>query len=601
MIREIRRGWALAAPRERRRLTIVSVYGILVAILDTIALLLLFLLINVLLGQPVSGLTEALLPADYADDRYGTALILLVIAAALFTARSLLSVLGLWLTIGAANAAQVELLSRLLAGHARAPHLTRLERSPSETLRTVLMSVDQVMAGIVASSVSLLSDAAIVGAVVVGMTLASPLVALTVAVYFLVIAVLWVRVVRKGLAERGRLIQERSEARYRFVLQGIAAAKELQLRGRTQFYADEAVAQTRAMNAAARGAGVVSGSLRYLLETALVIGAVLIVAVAGVAGGSDAALPAVGLVLAAAFRLLPALNRVLFLSNQVQYNSPALDLVEAEVATYCAPRDTSAEQVVASLPLRRELRLESVTFCYPTRVDPALRDVTLSVRRGESIGIVGPTGSGKSTLLDVLLGLLEPDQGRVTLDGEPLAQCREGWQRSIGYVPQDVYLVNDTMRSNVALGWRGEEIDEDAVREAIRLAELDSVVDELPHGLDSIVGDRGVRLSGGQRQRVGLARALYVRPSVLVLDEATSNLDTPTEQRIVETLTGLHSDLTKIVVTHRVSTVRDCDRIYYLDRGVIRAEGTYLELKALVPEFGEVELEDTAQLAARSR
>ena len=592
MIAEVRHAWALAGRPERRRLKLVAAYGVVIAALDTVALLMLFVLINVLLDQPLGGFATALLPSDYdsGDIRYRTALVLLVLTGMLFVVRSLLSVLGLWLTIGASNAAQADLISRLLVGHARAPHLVRLGRNSSETLRTVLGSVDQVMSGIVASSVSLVSDGAIVAAVLLGLALASPLVALTVSAYFFVIAVIWIRVVRGGLTRRGRIIQLLAEERFRFVLQGIAAAKELQLRGRTLFYADAAAARTRRMLAASRGASVVNGSLRYFLETALVVGAALVVLVAGTAGGRDAALPAVGLVLAAAFRLVPALNRVLFLVNQVQYNGPALQVVEAEVETYCTA-DPDALQAdatpVTAIPLERELRVEGVTFCYPTRIEPALRDVAFSVRRGESLAIVGPTGSGKSTLLDIVLGLLDPATGRVTVDGVPLASCREEWQRSIGYVPQEVYLVDDTLRANIALGWRGPEIDEKAVREAVHLAQLDSVVEGLPDGLETVVGERGIRLSGGQRQRLGLARALYVRPTVLVLDEATSNLDTATEQRIVETLTGLRGSLTTLVVAHRVSTVRDCDCIVYLDNSSVRAIGTFEEVKASVPEFAE--------------
>ena len=285
-----------------------------------------------------------------------------------------------------------------------------------------------------------------------------------------------------------------------------------------------------------------NGSLRYMLETSLVIGAVLVVAVAGLASGSAAALPAVGLVLAGAFRLLPALNQILFLTNQVQFNSSATDFVEQELQTFgaFAHEPTLADQrVVAPLRFERELRLDGVTFRYPTRAEPALRGVSFAVRPGESLGIVGPTGSGKSTLLDVILGMLEPDAGSVTVDGAPLAERREAWQRSIGYVPQDVYLVDDTLRANVALGWYGDEIDDERVIEAIRLAGLEDVVAALPDGLETVVGERGVRLSGGQRQRVGLARALYTRPSVLVLDEATSNLDHGTERHIVETLAAL--------------------------------------------------------------
>ena len=327
-----------------------------------------------------------------------------------------------------------------------------------------------------------------------------------------------------------------------------------------------------------------------MLETSLVVGAVLVVGVAGLASGGAAALPAVGLVLAGAFRLLPALNQVLFLTNQVQFNSSSTGFVEGELRTFGVFADGSASRdrrAVPPLRLERELRLDGVTFQYPTRVEQALRGVSLVVRQGESLGIVGPTGSGKSTLLDVVLGTLEPKRGEVTVDGTPLGQRREAWQRSIGYVPQEVYLVDDTLRANVALGWYGDEIDDERVLEAIGLAGLEDVVAALPDGVETIVGERGVRLSGGQRQRVGLARALYTRPSVLVLDEATSNLDHGTEQHVVETLAALPRGTTMIIVTHRTTSVRRCDRILYLDAGVIRAEGTFDEVTASVPEFSD--------------
>ena len=587
-----RRAWALVRPRERRRLQLVALYGVLIAGLDTLALLLVYALINLLSGQPVTGVVRWLVDALQIDaaDRYRAALILLVITAVLFVARSGLSVLGLWLTVGAANAAQADLISRLLTGHAHAPQLLRLERNSSETLRTVLGSVDQVISGVVASSVALVANCAVAAAVALGLVLASPVVAVAITVYFALIAFVWARLVRGGLTRRGRQIQELNAERYKLVLQGISAAKELQLRGRAVFYADEAIARTRGMNTAARGAIVANGSLRYLLETSLVIGAVLVVAVAGVTSGRSAALPAVGLVLAGAFRLLPALNQILFLSNQVQFNSSATGFVERELETFGAygPEPGSELSDVAPLRFEDELRLEDVTFKYPTRAEPALHGVGLRLRAGESLGILGPTGSGKSTLLDIVLGMLDPDSGTITVDGVALAQRSKAWQRSIGYVPQDVYLVDDTLRANVALGWYGDEVDDERVTEAIRLAGLDEVVTDLPEGAETVVGERGVRLSGGQRQRVGLARALYTRPSVLVLDEATSNLDQATERRIVDTLAELRGGITMVIVTHRTASVVHCDRIVYLQGGAVRAAGSFDEIRRSVPEFDDL-------------
>jgi ABC-type multidrug transport system fused ATPase/permease subunit len=590
LVSGIRRAWKVLRPPQRRRLRILALCGIVIAGLDTVALLLVYALINVLNGQAVTGVARSVIDLIGVNnsDRYREALILLGITSLLFVARSLLSVMIFWLTVGAANVAQADLISRLLRGHARAPQLLRLERNTSETLRTILTSVDQVVLGVVASSVALVANTAVAVAVGLGLILASPLVAISITIYFALIAFAWGRGVRGPLLRRGRRIQELTAQRYQLVLQGIAAAKELQLRGRSLYFAEGAVERTRGINSSMRVVTVANGSLRYLLETALVVGAVLVVAVAGLTSGRAAALPAVGLVLAGAFRLLPALNQAMFLSNQVQFNAASISIVEQELATFGSFAETSADKEEAAddqPAFSHELRVDDVSFAYAGRDQPALDGVSFSVFVGESVGIVGPTGSGKSTLLDTILGMLEPRSGRLTIDGRPLPEQRKRWQRTIGYVPQDVYLVDDTLRANVALGWHGDEVDDTRVSEALDLAGLKDVVEALPHGVETVVGERGVRLSGGQRQRVGIARALYTRPTVLVLDEATSNLDQVTERRIVDTLRALPGGVTMIFVTHRIDSVRYCDRVVYLESGRLRAMGTFEQLRAAAPEF----------------
>jgi ABC-type multidrug transport system fused ATPase/permease subunit len=221
---------------------------------------------------------------------------------------------------------------------------------------------------------------------------------------------------------------------------------------------------------------------------------------------------------------------------------------------------------------RADVTLRDVSFTYPSAAGPALQGVCMQVRRNESVGLVGPSGSGKSTLVDVILGLLTPDAGQVLVDGADIQQNLRGWQNQIGYVPQSIYLTDDSLRRNIAFGLAAEDIDDEAVQRAIKAAQLEEFVASLPDGLETPVGERGVRLSGGQRQRIGIARALYHDPSVLVLDEATSALDTATERLVMEEVMALRRNKTILVVAHRLSTVEHCDRLYRVEQGRVVAE-----------------------------
>jgi ABC-type multidrug transport system fused ATPase/permease subunit len=233
-----------------------------------------------------------------------------------------------------------------------------------------------------------------------------------------------------------------------------------------------------------------------------------------------------------------------------------------------------APKIGAISPFHHALMLEHVTYTYPGATKPALKDISLTIHSGESVGLIGVSGSGKSTLVDILLGLLSIDKGQVLLDGRNIQDDLRGWQDQIGYVPQSIFLTDDSLRRNVAFGLLDEQINDFAVRRAIHAAQLDEFVASLPDGLETFVGERGIRLSGGQRQRIGIARALYRDPSVLVLDEATSALDIATENDVMRAVRDMQGSKTVIIVAHRLSTVAHCNRLYRFEHGVLIENGT---------------------------
>jgi ATP-binding cassette, subfamily B, bacterial PglK len=307
--------------------------------------------------------------------------------------------------------------------------------------------------------------------------------------------------------------------------------------------------------------------------------------------GEDDAFAILGLFIAAGFRLLPTLYRFVSSATTFKTGLAAVELVCDDIAELegAIAADRARPVSPGSIPsLERELRLDDVAFSYGDASRLVLDGVSLTIRRGESAAIVGTSGAGKSTLVDLVLGLHHPLRGSIRVDGVDIASDLEGWQRQIGMVPQDVYLLDASLRENVAFGVPEDGIDEERVRDAIHRAQLEAFVAGLPDGLDTVTGERGVRISGGQRQRLGIARAFYVDPRVLVLDEATSALDNRTEAELSATIDQLRGTLTMIVIAHRLSTVKNCDHVFLLEHGHLSASGSFEELLESSPAFAKL-------------
>ena len=376
---------------------------------------------------------------------------------------------------------------------------------------------------------------------------------------------------------------------------------------------DEVYDLRRGLISSYRTMALVSLTPRYILELAMVGAAATIAAVAFSTESTTNATAALALFLVGGFRMLAPLNKIIFGNSQCRAALPSLEQVhhdldqidEASVGIDAVASDepTSDNGAVhvsdngavhvsdngAASPradvgvLAAHIRADHVTFSYVPGKE-VLTDLSFDVSPGESVGLVGSSGAGKSTLVDILLGLLEPDSGKVYIDGRPLSSVGRQWRGMIGYVPQSIALFDDTIRSNVVLRAPGGDNDEEVWR-ALRMSQLEETIRALPEGLDTLIGEHGTRLSGGQRQRLGVARALFCRPGVMMFDEATSALDNDTESRLTDVLESLRGTITTITIAHRLSTVRRCDRLFYLDGGRLVAQGTFAELNEDIPDF----------------
>ena len=475
---------------------------------------------------------------------------------------------------------------RLVEGYLHQPYSWFLSRHSADLGKTILSEVGTVISGALTPLMTLMAQSMVALALLILLIIVDPLLALSVGLV-LGLAYAGIFAVMSGWLKRlGEARIDANKKRFTAVSEAFGAAKEVKVGGLEQVYMQRFAKPAESYAKGQATAQVIAQLPRFALEAIAFGGMLLVILYLMAKSGSFAsALPIIALYAFAGYRLMPALQQIYRASTQLRFAGPALDALHLDVMSLQAA-DAQRGQL-SPMPLTQAITLDHVSYRYPNASKPALKGIDLIIPAHSTVGFVGATGSGKTTTVDVILGLLEPQEGHLSVDGRAItATNRKQWQRAIGYVPQHIYLADDSVAANIAFGVNTKAIDQQAVERAAKIANLhEFVVNDLPQGYATTVGERGVRLSGGQCQRIGIARALYHNPQVLILDEATSALDNITEQAVMEAMSNLGHDITIILIAHRLSTVRQCDQIYLLERGEVKCGGSYEELIHQNPQF----------------
>ena len=472
---------------------------------------------------------------------------------------------------------QAHLADRLFSVYLRQPYAFHLQRNSAQLIVNLTNEIRLFTFTAMLPLMVLLTEGMVLTGIIGLLLLLEPAATLLMVTTLGVAAWCFDRLIRTRIARAALERQYHDGQRQQHLQQGLGGVKAVKLHGLER----EFLSRHDVHSVHAAGALRVQQTLQQLprlwLELSGAVTLAMVVVVALQRGRSvESLVPALALFAAAGVRLMPSITRLMGSAQYLRSSVPIIDTLHVELQLP-VPQDWPAPP---SEPWRLHSRIcvDHVTFTYPEAAAPALQNISCTVQNNECIGFIGPSGAGKSTLVDVILGLLEPDSGCIRVDDRDIARCTRAWQDQIGYVPQVIFLTDDTIRRNVAFGVPDDRIDDAAVERAIHSAHLQELVAELPDGANTMVGEGGVRLSGGQRQRIGIARALYHDPSVLVLDEATSSLDAQTERDVMESVRALQGRKTILIIAHRLSTVERCDRLYHLESGRIVREGAPVQI-----------------------
>lgn len=476
------------------------------------------------------------------------------------------------------------LLSRLLAQ----PLQNLQQRSMQQNLYAVTSGVNTITVGVLATCASLIADTSLLLVMTIGLFVVDTLIAVSTLIIFGAIGLALYKLMNKRAQNLGVEQSALNIESNQRITEILGSYREAVIKNRRAFYAREIGKQRLKIAEVGAEIAFMPNVSKYVIELTVVIGSLGISAAQFKMQDAAHAVAVLSVFIAASTRIAPAVLRVqqgaISIKTSLGGAAPTLEMIES-LSNVTQLDEVSDRVETTHSGFEATVEANQITITYPTRSKPAVRDASFRILEGQSVAVVGASGAGKTSLIDVLLGVLVPNIGTVKISGYAPLDAVAKWPGAVSYVPQDVLITQGTIKENVAMGFPVNGYPEDLVWSALRVAQLEDFVRSLPNGLDSPVGDRGVKISGGQRQRLGIARAMFTKPKLLVLDEATSSLDGQTESDVSDAIRELHGKVTVIMIAHRLSTVRNADTVIYMDEGAIKAAGTFDEVRAAVPDF----------------
>jgi ABC-type multidrug transport system fused ATPase/permease subunit len=467
---------------------------------------------------------------------------------------------------------------KLFNGYMNMPYTFHLIRNSSILLRNIQVEVYQITT-VTQAYISLFMEISVILGLFVMLIIIEPLGALTVAFFLFLSSFLFHQKNKKKLFNWGLERKIASSGMNKFILEGLGGVKDIKFLGRESYFVSRYEQHNNQYSIINANVIYLSQIPRIFLEFLSIYGLVLMILLQIFRSRpTEDLIPILSMFLAASFRLIPSINKIMASIQSIKFTKPVVDGIIEEFKIIDSKKSIVKNETlkISTLNFENNIEIKNLNFQYESTSKVILKNINLNIKKGSAIGFIGSSGSGKSTLIDIILGILTPSEGNIFIDKIDINDNLRLWQNLLGYVPQSIFLSDESIRNNIAFGIEEELINEEQIQKAIQMSDLEDFINSLPKGIETIVGERGVRLSGGQRQRIGIARALYYNPQIIIFDEATSALDAATEDNVMDSINKLKSIKTMIIVAHRLSTLSKCDVIYELSDGSV--------IKSLTPD-----------------